>query len=380
MYNQNTSYWELTTVLAKSDYLIIGAGITGVNTAISLKSQNPGARIVVVDKGPWGDGASFRNAGFACMGSPTELLSDIESSGIEKVMEIVKMRWRGLQFLIDRVGEKAMDLTWCGGVELFPVNCRHAWEEVIEALPELNLRFREVLNHDSDQFAASDPESWFQQGIGQVNIQKEGRLHPGKMMRSLHDLARDLGIIILGGLEVTGWESNGDGIRVTTSSGPHFFTQRLGLATNGFTPRLIPGLDLQPARNQVYLTEEITDLKWDYCLHVHQGYLYARRIGQRLLIGGARHLDKEGETTDQPGTTDTIKFYLLDFLRNHFSISPDLQFAHSWSGTMGIGIEKMPIIQELEENIFAAVRLGGMGVAIGSLVGDQLAHLMLRHS
>lgn len=380
MNNQNASYWELTTFLAKSDYLIIGAGITGLNAAISLKSKNPGAHVVVVDKGSWGDGASYRNAGFACLGSPTELLADFGDSEMDKVMEIVEMRWLGLQFLISRVGATAMELTWCGGLELFPEGSKLVWEAVNEALPELNRQFKDRLGQEAVQFEATPPAPFFRNGIGQVHIRQEGRLHPGKMMWSLQNMARDLGIVVLGGIDVKGWEATEDGIRVSTASGHHFQTKRLGLATNGFTPRLVAGLDLQPARNQVYVTEQIPGLSWDHCLHVHQGYIYARRLGQRILIGGARHLDRAGENTDQAGTTEQIQTYLRNFLSTHFSIAPDVQFVQSWSGTMGIGTEKLPIIQELEENIFAAVRLGGMGVAIGSLVGDQLAQLMLSHS
>ncbi|MBK7343194.1 MAG: FAD-binding oxidoreductase [Saprospiraceae bacterium] len=113
---------------------------------------------------------------------------------------------------------------------------------------------------------------------------------------------------------------------------------------------------------------------------MHQGFVYARRIGDQILIGGGRHLNKVGEMTDEEGITSEIESYLLNFLRTHFDVPPDIRFVQSWSGIMGMGSEKMPIVRELEENIFAAVRLGGMGVAIGSLVGDNLAQLMLSQS
>lgn len=380
MHHDSASFWELTSFQAPADFLIIGAGITGMNAAISLKSRQPEARVIVLDKGPWGDGASYRNAGFACLGSPTELLADMQGTGIDQVMSIVDMRWKGLQFLIDRVGERAMDLHWCGGMEFFPEQESAEWEAVNEVLPVLNQHFREILGITEEQFTAVSTGRGFRQGRGQIQIRKEGRLHPGKMMVRLQELARDMGVIILGGIDVTGWESGPHGIHVTTKVGRIFQTRRLGLATNGFTPRLIPGLDLVPARNQVYLTEIIPGLTWDFCVHVYQGFVYARRIGDQILIGGGRHLNKVGEMTDEEGITSEIESYLLTFLRTHFDVPPDIRFAQSWSGIMGMGSEKMPIVRELEENIFAAVRLGGMGVAIGSLVGDNLAQLMLSQS
>jgi gamma-glutamylputrescine oxidase len=46
-----------------------------------------------------------------------------------------------------------------------------------------------------------------------------------------------------------------------------------------------------------------------------------------------------------------------------------------WSGIMGVGVQKKPIIKELMPNVYCGVRLGGMGVAIGSSLGKQLAEL-----
>ena len=54
----------------------------------------------------------------------------------------------------------------------------------------------------------------------------------------------------------------------------------------------------------------------------------------------------------------------------------DFKIAHRWSGIMGIGTSKTPIVEAVSENVFCGVRLGGMGVAIGSLVGKELAELI----
>lgn len=50
--------------------------------------------------------------------------------------------------------------------------------------------------------------------------------------------------------------------------------------------------------------------------------------------------------------------------------------AHRWSGIMGVGIHKKPIVKSLSTNVFCGVRMGGMGVAIGSLIGQELADLI----
>ena len=48
-----------------------------------------------------------------------------------------------------------------------------------------------------------------------------------------------------------------------------------------------------------------------------------------------------------------------------------------WSGIMGLGSVKTPIIKKTGENIYCAVRMGGMGIAIGSLVGEDAASMVL---
>ena len=72
-------------------------------------------------------------------------------------------------------------------------------------------------------------------------------------------------------------------------------------------------------------------------------------------------------------------FKLIDFMYMETNQRlPDKEFkiAHRWSGIMGIGNSKNPIVTQLSENVYCGVRLGGMGVAIGSLIGKELAELV----
>lgn len=373
----DTSCWEDTTVLSPADYLIVGAGITGINAAISIKAHAPAARVIVLDRGSWGEGASFRNAGFACLGSPTELLADLQDGQDDLVWHLVEMRHRGLQQLIRRVRPGAMELSRCGGTEFFSRDEPDLWEQTLDQLSMLDHHLKQITGRKEPHFFPTQSEGGFRNGFGQILIADEARIHPGKMMMRLHEMARSLGVMILGGVAITGWTDTGSGIDVQTSTGHVWHTRRLGLATNGFTRRLMPELEVVPARNQVFLTQPIKGIVWDRCFHAHQGYIYARRVGEQLLIGGARHIDPIGETTDVPGTTSEIETYLLDYLNRHFPVPEGTCFVKRWSGTLGVGSKKIPIICEVGQNIFAAVRLGGMGVAIGTLVGEQLSEMML---
>ena len=49
---------------------------------------------------------------------------------------------------------------------------------------------------------------------------------------------------------------------------------------------------------------------------------------------------------------------------------------YRWSGVMGFGKNLKPIVKEISPGLYCAVRCNGMGVAMGSLLGEQVANLI----
>ena len=94
-----------------------------------------------------------------------------------------------------------------------------------------------------------------------------------------------------------------------------------------------------------------------------------------LLDEPSSNLDFKTESTMEFGQTSLIQSKLENLLRN--TIIPNINFEidYSWSGIMGIGDKKKPILKQLSNNVSCGVRLGGMGVAIGASVGKNLADL-----
>ncbi len=73
-----------------------------------------------------------------------------------------------------------------------------------------------------------------------------------------------------------------------------------------------------------------------------------------------------GETTTEEGTTDQIQNALENFLRDIVLPGKDFRIAQRWSGIMAMGTSsKAPLIERIGKRTTVAVRLGGMGVAIG---------------
>lgn len=185
-----------------------------------------------------------------------------------------------------------------------------------------------------------------------------------------------MGIHVLFGVEVNQFESLNDKALAHTNFGTIQAKQML-ICTNGLSKKLLPLLDLKPARAQVLVTSPIQNLKLNSTYHYDSGYFYFRVVeGNRILIGGARNQDFEGETTEDLHTTSFIKDHIERLLREVLVPNTDYSIDYEWAGIMGIGVEKMPIIGSHSSRIHYAVRMGGMGVAMGSEIGFRLADMV----
>jgi hypothetical protein len=71
-----------------------------------------------------------------------------------------------------------------------------------------------------------------------------------------------------------------------------------------------------------------------------------------------------------------IQNHLEYLLKTMILPNTAFEIEHRWSGIMGVGNEKKPIIKPISNNVIAAVRMGGMGIAIGSKVGEIVAKIL----
>ena len=202
----------------------------------------------------------------------------------------------------------------------------------------------------------------------------EGQLDTGKMMLELNRLAIKLGIKHLSGIEVTKIiDQNSDGVKIESDFGV-FSAAKLAVATNGFAKQLLKIEDIEPARAQVLITSPIVGLKLKGSFHFDKGYYYFRNIDDRILLGGGRNLDFKREKTTEFGLNKEIQNKLNMYLSQVILPNQLFTVEQRWSGIMGVGSEKIPLIDFVSANVLAVVRMGGMGVAIGSEVGQLAAN------
>ncbi|RNC88109.1 MAG: FAD-binding oxidoreductase [Winogradskyella sp.] len=369
----NLSYWEIKSWLTNVDFTIVGSGIVGLSCALHLKQRFPKSKILVLEKGVLPQGASTKNAGFACFGSLSEIIEDLKSHSEDEVIQLVKQRIDGLNLLRETLGDTSIVYHELGGYELFSEEDEVLYKECVHKKDYINKLLQPIFN--SDVFHFKDNSFGFQNVNSKISFnQFEGQLDTGKMMLSLIKLVQDNNIKILNAIEVESFSEDVNSVKLKTREF-EFTTAKLLIATNGFASKLLDE-NVKPARAQVLITEPIENLNIKGTFHLDRGYYYFRNIDNRILLGGGRNLDFKTEETTDFGQTEIVKNKLKELLATTILPNHDVKIDHYWSGIMGVGTQKKPILKQLSNNVYCGVRLGGMGVAIGSLVGRDLGNLL----
>ncbi|GHA46946.1 FAD-dependent oxidoreductase [Salinimicrobium marinum] len=369
----NFSYWEQQTWFSNIDYTIVGSGITGLNCALQLKRRFPNANILILERGLLPNGASTKNAGFACFGSISEILEDLKHHPEEEVLQLIKKRVSGLELLRKNLGDAIIGYESHGGYELFTSEDKELYDHCRANLKKVNQLLKPLFGEDI--FSIKDNTFRFENIQEKLIYSKyEGQIHTGKMMAALLHKVHAVGVKILNNVTVEEVEEASGAVKVKTDQ-LEFLTKKLLIATNGFASRF--GItEVKPARAQILITKPIADLKIKGTFHLDKGFYYFRNIDDRILLGGGRNLDIKTEETTEMAETTLIQNRLDELLKTTILPHADFEVDRRWSGIMGVGHQKKPVVEQVSENIFCGVRLAGMGIAIGSLVGKELADLI----
>lgn len=369
------SIWEQTAFGGQYDLAVIGAGITGLFTAWHYRRHHPRARVVVLERGSHPAGASVKNAGFACFGSPSELLRDMDTEGMELALHRVEERWRGLTELRETLGDAAIGFEAVGGYELFRAH-DPLYTRVADRFSMLNHALRDLFGEDVFSWADERASTL---GLGDAHLawnRLEGAVDSGMLMRALLAKVQGSGVEVRFHASVATWEDQASGVEVHLANGAVVKAALAVIATNGYARDLVPGTDILPGRGQVVLTSPIPGLRLKGTFHLDEGYYYFRHYHGCVLLGGGRHLDKAGETTTDEGITPVIQQALHDLLQHTILPGQDFRIAHQWSGIMGFRAQGgPPVVSLLSPHVVLAAGLGGIGVAIGIRVARQAAEL-----
>lgn len=370
------SYWEQKNLFSY-DLIVIGSGFTGLSTAIHYQKKHPKARVLVLEKGIFPTGASTKNAGFACFGSLTEILDDFWIMEQQEVFSLVERRYQGLQQIRKTFGDANLRYKHRHGFELLEAeNCQAA-----DQIGEVNRLLKKLFKKDVFSLVKNPAKMGFSDRVKLiVENQFEGELDPGAYLDCLWAMASRLGIRIVTGISVV--EIDKDGGRVIGESASksrvyEFQAEQIAVCTNAFTKKLWPESELEPGRGLILLSKPL-DFKfpWKGSFHMDKGFVYFREIDGRLLLGGARNKDFEKEKSLEFETNPKIKRHLELLAKEVIFPEKNIEWEMEWTGIMAFGPKKSPLIQPIGQKTAVAVRLGGMGVALGWKIGKELSQLL----
>jgi glycine/D-amino acid oxidase-like deaminating enzyme len=290
------------------------------------------------------------------------------------------MRHTGLR-RIKKIFGKEIDFDLCGGFELFHDEGEESTPDLSENAAYLNALLKPITGSKSTFQVANEHIAPF--GFGNtthmVKNEIEGYLHSGKLLRCLLQKVQGMGVQVFCGIAVNGFEEGNGKVTINSAGKASFSAARVLVCTNALAPQLLPEVNIVPARGQVLLTSPIENLPFKGAFHSDKGFYYFRNLGNRVLLGGARNKAFAEERTSEAATSPFIQEALERYLAE--VILPNANGSYSieqrWSGIMGMGAEKTPVVKEVSPAIYCAIGLGGMGVAAAPVLGKRAAGLLL---
>lgn len=369
------SFWEKSSFI-NYDFIIIGSGILGLSTACEIKEKNPKRSVLVLERGILPSGASTKNAGFACFGSLTEILSDFERIGDSDTVYLVEKRYEGIKLLRKRLGDVKIGFLNYGGYEL--IDEKHL--ESLGKIEYINSKLKNIFKAGTFEIRNEKIKEF---GFSESKIKSlvyssfESQIDTGKMMSSLIEYAATIGVRIINGCEVEAMSEKENYVDVITNnnSGKEkiiFNAKSVIICTNAFTKKLFPEFKIKAGRGQVLVTKPVNNLKIKGVFHFDEGFYYFRNFESRIIFGGGRNLDLEKEETTEFELNEKILNDLKEKLDTMILPEQKYEIDFCWSGIMGFNELKKPEIKKISDRIIFALACNGMGIALSSYLSKEI--------
>lgn len=368
-----------------ADIAVVGAGYTGLWTALALTDHDPGLRIVVLEAARVGDGASGRNGGFV-EASLTHGLHNGLAHFPDEIDELLRLGRDNFAGLVDDVRRHGIDcdLELTGTIDVATA----PWQlDELAASADVHAQMgEEATLLDAAQVRAQLDSPTY---LGGLAHQAGAIVHPGRLARGLAGALDARGVTIHEGSPVARVRRQGAGLRLDTPDGA-VLADRAVLATNAYSHLLLrrTSRHFVPVYDYILLTEPLTAAQ-----HARIGWAgrqgiadsgsqfhYYRLTGDdRILWGGYDAVYRFGNGI---GPRFDHRRATYDLLARHFRATfpqlADVRFVRWWGGAIATTTRFTATFGEaLGGRVVYALGYTGLGVAATRFAGRVLRDTLL---
>ncbi len=323
-----------------ADLCVIGAGFTGLWTALLAKESNPGLKVVLLEAGETGGGASGRNGGFTdhCL---THTFENGLSRWPDELETLVRLGYENLDAIEETVRRYHIECDFLRSGEMVVAIEPHQLEGMPEAPAKAALYGLEYQYFDQEQTRALVHSPTY---LGSVYDPKIVMLDPARLAWGLRRACLEQGVRLFERTPATGLEEEASGLLVRTPHGG-VRAKQVALATNAFPP-LLKWLRyyVVPVYDYALMTEPLTaaqraSIGWEKRMGVgdagNQFHYYRTSADGRILWGGydAVYYKNNGFGPHLEVNTEAFG-RLADHFFQTFPQLEGIRFTHAWGGAI----------------------------------------------
>ena len=382
--NDNTCSWindltprsNIQTLSSDLDceWLIIGAGYTGLSAARKLGQLYPNQKILLVDAQLAGEGASSRNSGYLVDTTLNDgFTSNKELENYKKKADIYKL---GIETVKKFIKEYQVDCDWneCGKYfASSKVDDKKILENFSDTLSKLGFEHNLLSNDDLNKRLGTNFYNTALHTKGGI------LLHPGKLVRAMIDTLPE-NVNLYENSSLLNWKKVNDTVICNFKSG-NVKTKNIIFATNGFLKSLgIKSNYNFPITLTASMTRSLTDTEFESIGKPKEwGVLPVRPMGatirmtkdRRILIRNTAEVYNPYQMSQSELDKRSLKQRIG--IKKRFPQLPDDIIQSSWSGIVSRTRNSSQIFEKIDQNIFVAGCYNGSGIGVGTLFGEQIA-------
>jgi len=356
------------------DWLVIGAGYTGLSATRTLGKLHPSKKIILIDAQRAGEGASGRNSGYLVDTTLNDGFSaNKEISSYKKKTDIYKL---GINSVKKFIKKYQVDCDWneCG---------KYFGSSKIQD-EKILINFAKTLSKLGFEYNLLSREELKKKlGTSFYNFALYTKggilLHPGKLVRAMIDTLPE-NVKLYENSPLIEWKKNNDSVFCKFKNA-NIITKKIIFCTNGFLKSLGIRENYNfPITLTGSMTKPLSDSEFKSIGEPKEwGVLPARPMGatirmtkdRKILIRNTAEILSPFKMTEKDLKKRSIKQYIG--IKKRFPELPDDIIESSWSGVVSRTSNGSQIFDQIDDNIFAAGCYNGSGIGVGTLFGEQIA-------